>query len=456
MQFRNSGVSFAVAIAVPLAGACAGSGADNEHGPVFTDGGGSESSVEAATGADATHEAAASDGPSGDATGAEGGSDGAAEGAVGEGGADGPVEGALDAPTGTDASEAGAAETGTTCTSSMAVVAGGASTVAQSIWGHGIWASADVASGGASSGPSLVPFGAGYLGALVGTGAASDLPLKGTAFTGSWASPAAIGSALAHGVPGLAVTGSSAHLVYWGSDDKFYHGTYSGSAWDAASDPVQASGGTQSFGPSAPAVAAVGSALVVVQAGQDGVLYDQSWTGSWQAANAHAGTSLVTSLSPAIVGLHGGTADLMVVFVNAGDAASYYLEYTTRTGGTWSAPADVYDQSGNVAYAGSTPSLAALPGGGAVLAWQGGSPAYPYVSVYTAGSGWSAPQAVSADTLASTPSVAPGICGATLALAYVKADGTVAFTSASGGPWTTPELLPGATGMTWAALATSP
>jgi hypothetical protein len=452
MLFRHSGVSFAVAIAVPLAaGACAGSGADNEHGPDFTDGGGTEG----ATGVDAAQDGTSHDGPAtGDAA-----KDGGTEGGVAEGGTDATTEGSPDGPSdgpvGNDASDAGTGETGSTCTSTMAVLAAGSASVAQSINGHGVWSSATVVTGGASAAPALVPFGGGYLGALVGTGAASDMPLEGTAFTGSWSAPAHIGTTLGQGLPALAVAGTTAHVVYWGSNDKFYHGTYV-SSWDAASDPVQPGGGAQSFGPSAPAAAAVGSTLVMVQAGQDGVLYDQPWTGSWQAASGHAGTSLVSSLSPAIVALDGGTADLMVVFVHAGDAASYYLQYATRTSGSWSAPADVYDQSGNVAYAGATPSLAALPGGGAVLAWQGSSPAYPYVSVYTAGSGWSAPLAVSADTLASTPSVAPGVCGATMALAYVKTDGTVAFTSASGGPWTTPELLPGATSMTWAALATSP
>ncbi|HEY8089117.1 MAG TPA: hypothetical protein VIF09_14760 [Polyangiaceae bacterium] len=447
MQFRHSGVSFAVALAVPLAaGACAGSGADNEHGPDFTDGGGAgESGGEGAVGSDAAHDVTSHDGPAS--------SDGGTEGAIVEGGADGAPDGPVDSPVSNDASEAG--ETGSTCTSSMAVLAAGSSSVAQSIYGHGIWSSATVVAGGASAAPSLVPFGTGYLGAVVGTGAASDMPLEGTAFTGSWSAPAHIGTTLGQGVPALAAAGTTAHVVYWGSDDKFYHGTYA-SSWDAANDPVQSGGGTQSFGPSAPAAAVVGSTLVMVQAGQDGVLYDQAWTGSWQAASGHAGTSLVSSLSPAIVALDGGTADLMVVFVHAGDAASYYLQYTTRTSGSWSSPADVYDQAGNVAYAGATPSLAALPGGGAALAWRGSSPAYPYVSLYTPGSGWSAPLAVSADALTSTPGVAAGVCGATMALAYVKTDGTIAFTSASGGPWSTPALLPGATSMTWVALATSP
>ena len=29
-----------------------------------------------------------------------------------------------------------------------------------------------------------------------------------------------------------------AHVVYWGSDSKFYHGTYSAGAWDGAGDLI--------------------------------------------------------------------------------------------------------------------------------------------------------------------------------------------------------------------------
>ena len=320
---------------------------------------------------------------------------------------------------------------------------------------HGAWSSATAASGGASAAPALVPFGTGYLGSLVGTGAASDMPLEWTAYAGSWSQPAQIAAALGQGVPALAVAGSTAHVVYWGSNGKFYHGTYAGS-WDAASDPVQASGVRAELRSERAGGSRRGSTLVMVQSGSDGVLYDQTWTGSWQPASPHAGSSVVSSLSPAVVALDGGTADLMIVFVHAGDAASYYLQYTTRTGGTWSTPADVYDQSGSVAYAGATPSLAALPGGKAILAWQGSSPASPYVSSYDPASGWSAPAAASSDTILSPPSVAAGVCGATAALAYVKTGGTVSVVTANAGAWGTPQAISGATGMTWTALASRP
>jgi hypothetical protein len=446
MRLRHSPLSFA-ALVLAAAG-CAASAADNEHGPAYGDGGKG----------DATAEAGAPDGGGSPADGA------ARETSITDAPADSLQEASspeASVDTGTDApaeaanpEDAGASEGGT-CSSSLAIVAGGSNSVTQSAYAHGVWSTASVASGGVAAAPVVVPFGTGYLGAVVGAGAAGDMPLESTSFTGSWIPPAAIGAALAQGVPALVVVGSTAHVVYWGSNGKFYHGTYSGS-WDAASDPVQASGGPQSFGSSAPAAAAVGTTLVVLQAGQDGVLYDQTWTGSWQAATAHAGTSLVGTLSPAVVALEGGSADLLVVFVHAGDAGGYFLQYTVRTAGVWSAPSFVYDQGGNVAFAGTTPSLAALPGGKAVLAWMGSSPAYPYVSTYDPASGWTAPIAASNDTLASPPSVAPGVCGASAVLAYAKTDGTVAVTSTSGGPWTTSQLVPGTNGMAWAAVASNP
>jgi hypothetical protein len=442
MRFRHSTVSFAVAIALA---ACATSGADNLHGPSFENeaGPGQEGGADAA--ADTTPETSPGTDGGGDVETA----DAPGESAATETGA--PTDAASETT-----SDTGATETGVPCASSMAILAASASSLAEAVYGHGQWSTASVVSGGASAAPTLIPFGSGYLASFVGTGAVNDLPLKWTSYAGSWTAPATIGAALAQGTPALAAIGATGHVVYWGSDSKFYHGTYSGSAWDAASDPVEASGGAQSFGPSAPAATATGTTLLAAQSGQNSVVYDQAWTGSWQAANALAGSSVVSSLSPAITAMNGGTAQLMLVFVHAGDAGSYYLQYATSTAGTWSTPANVYAQGTTIAYAGTTPALTPLPNGGAILAWQGSSPAYPYVSTYTAASGWTAPVAVSSDTLLSPPAVAPGVCGADAALAYVTTAGAVEVVTTTGGTWGTPEAIAGATGMQWVAVAAVP
>ena len=448
MRFRHSVLSLAVGVA---AGACATSGVDNVHGPTFGDGGsdakaGADASPGADGAADASHDVAAADAP-----GAES-SSGAGDDAAG----DAPGEATTDGGDGGDGGgDTGPTEGGSTCPSTMAILAAGGSAVAQAVYGHGQWSSASSIAGGASAAPSLAPLGTGYLGVYTGAGTAGSLPLEWTAYTGSWSQPAHVAAALAQGAPALAVTGATAHVVYWGSNSKFYHGTYAGS-WDAASDPLQPAGGTQSFGPSAPAAAAVGSTLVAAQSGQDGVAYDQAWSGTWQAAAPVAGSSVVTSLSPAVVAMNGGAADLMIVFVHAGDAGSYYLQYATRSGGTWSSPADVHDTAGSIAYSSSTPALAALPGGKAVLAWQGSSPAYPYVSTFDPASGWTAPIAASSDALLSPPSVAPGVCGADAVMAYVKTGGAVEVVTLSGGSWGTPVAIAGTTGLQWAAIAVQP
>jgi hypothetical protein len=442
MRFRHSALSLALTLA---AAACATSGADNLHGPTFGDAG---SDAGGSVDADGGSEAALDAGPT-DAT-------AAVETSTTEAGDDATADASREAATEAGGAEAGPTEAGSTCSSTMAVLAAGGSAIAQAVYGNGQWSAASQIAGGASAAPSLVPFGSGYLAAFTGAGAAGNLPLEWTAYTGSWSQPAHVAAALAQGTPALAVTGTTAHVVYWGSNSKFYHGTYGGS-WDAASDPVQAAGGAQSFGPSAPAAAAVGSTVVAAQSGQDGTVYDQPWSGSWQAAAALGGSSVITSLSPAIVALNGGGADLMIVLVHAGDAGSYYLQYATRTGGTWSAPADVYATAGTIAYASTMPALAALPGGKAVLAWQGGSsPAYAYVSIYDPASGWTAPIAASSDTLLSPPSVAPGVCGAQVVMAYAKTGGTVQVVTMSGGAWGTPVPIAGASGMQWAAVAVQP
>jgi hypothetical protein len=445
MRFRDSSMSGALALAGAVVGAaCATSGAGNEHGPVFSDASTRDSATSEGGGADALPEStakdasdASTDAPPGDApeTSAEAGGDAPF---------DAPAEAESEA-----ASEAGeAGEATAPCTSTMALLAAGTSSTAVAIYGHGQWSSATVVSGGAAGGSSLVPFGSGYLGAFVGAGTA---PLEWTAYAGSWSTPAQIASALGKGVPALAVTGSTAQVVYWGTDDEFYHGTYS-SSWNAANDAV---GSPQSFGPSGPSATGIGSDVLVAQSGQDGTLYDQTWSGTWGAASSHTGTLVEPSISPAVVALTGTGPDAMIVFVSAADAGSYYLQYTVRTSGSWSAPAYVFDQTGHVAYTSTTPSLAALPGGGAILAWWGSSPAYAYESTYGA-SGWTSPIAVSADTIQSPPSVAAGVCGSDAVAAYVTTAGTVSVATLTGGTWTTPIPIADASGMQTVAIATTP
>jgi hypothetical protein len=390
------------------------------------------------------------------------GDDGAAtgDGPHGDAPADAPSDGHGDAPfdasgdsalDGGDAGPTDGADAG--CSSTMALLAGGSNTLAGATFAHGQWSSASALTGNMATVPAIAAYNGAYMASFVTT--ATPGHLDWTGYTSSWSAPSQIASALAQGTPSLATIGSAAHVVYWGSDGKFYHGTYSSSAWDAANDPVGGSGANQSFGSSGPAVAAVGTTLVVTQSGSNGTLYDQTWNGSWQTANAHSGSAVVSTITPAIVAMNGGNADLMIVFVHGGNSPDYHLQYTTRTSSTWSASAEVYNQSGNVAYSSATPSLAALPSGKAVVAWLGGN-GKGYASSYDPSSGWTAPGPIASTTIAATPSLAPGVCGGDAVAAFAQSTGEVDVATLTGSTWSTPLAIAGATGMQAVAIASTP
>src|SRR5580658_3307192 len=125
MQFRHSTVSFAVG---GILAACATSGPDNLHGPAYgTEAGSGQEGGGADAGADTTQEASITTDAGGDAT-----------------TADAPEESAeaVDSGTPVDAPQettvdTGAIETGTTCTSSMALLAASGTSLAEAVYGHG-------------------------------------------------------------------------------------------------------------------------------------------------------------------------------------------------------------------------------------------------------------------------------------------------------------------------------
>jgi hypothetical protein len=259
---------------------------------------------------------------------------------------------------------------------------------------------------------------------------------------------APIATATTQGPPVLATIGSATHVVYWGSDSKFYHGTYSAGAWDGAGDPVGGSG-SQSFGSSAPTLAAVGTELVVGQTGTNATLYAQSWTGgTWALATAITGASVEPTASPTLVTLTGGSAELLVV---APSQTNDVLYFATRTAGTWGTLAPV---SGTTTYTSYPVALAALPGGKAVMVYEGGD-TKPYVSAFD-GASWSAPASLVSGTnptLLSPPQITAGVCGNDATVALVPSNGVVSITSLSGGTWSAPTALAGTSSVTYASIA---
>jgi hypothetical protein len=197
--------------------------------------------------------------------------------------------------------------------------------------------------------------------------------------------------------------------------------------------------------------------LVIAYGGQNGFLYDETWSnGSWAPDNQHA-TAQVGLLSPAIVGLSGalseagsGAADTLVVYADP-DGTLYS---TSRSGGTWSAPALINAN----AFTNAAPSLAPLAAGRAIMAYLGTNQ-LPYFSTYdpSAVPLWTTPAPIgsTSPTLASPPSVAPGVCGDDALAVLAEANG-IAAVRYVGGAWLPPTMLGGTAGMTFASVATQP
>jgi hypothetical protein len=336
------------------------------------------------------------------------------------------------------------------CMSTMALVGGGSPGTFATLWSSNQWASLTTSATPVASSISISTYGSGYIGAFEG----SNSQLLFLAYAGTWTAPAQIASATTQGAPSTASLASDVHIIYWGSDTKFYHGTYASGAWDSASDPVGGST-NQSLGFSAPTVDAVSGTLVVTQAGEDSNLYAQTWSGSsWQAAVQISGVTLANTITPRIIALQGGSADVLIVFARQTDNV---LFYTVRDGssGTWSTPAMVVDTT---VFSPNPVSLAALPSGKAILLYEGGN-GQPYFSAYggTGALPWSSVQAMFSTanpSLSSPPSVATGVCGNDAVATFVASTGDVYVSNWVSGAWTMPVMI--TNGATFAAIGTHP
>ncbi len=377
------------------------------------------------------------------------GKDSGQDGTVGDGGptsdvaVDAPADGALlDAPPDAPA-----------CGSTTVILGGNGS----SLFGGGGGGSAALVTatlpGSVADRIAVAPYGTGFVAALRATGGA----LESTVFTTSWADPAPIAARTARDAPALASIGAVVHLVYQsndadaGVDYKYFHGQYASDAWDSADDPVGGGGNSQSYGPRAPGAAAVGTDLVIAQAGDNSVLYDQTWSSTWQAAHGQNAAAIQKDIPPTIVALTGGSADLMIAYMRDGD---YKIMSVTRSGGTWSAPVLV----NTTAYANDPVAVAPMAGGKAILVFRG-TDMKPYFSLYDGQGAWSAPAAVvaqSSPTVASTPSVATGVCGDDAVIAYAANGGGVELVHLQGGAPLPPVQVSGTTGAQFVAVATRP
>lgn len=231
-----------------------------------------------------------------------------------------------------------------------------------------------------------------------------------------------------------AAAGGEYHLAFHGDDFKHYFGVLSGSVWSPAAEAV---GGvaTQAFGPSPGSLAFDGAADAFAYAGNNGDLVAQARAGGvWSAAQLFGLSAGAGPTLPPAVCVREGGADLVVVLVRSSDGA---LQFATRAGGVWSAVGAVPGASSQVA-----PSLAPLPGGGAVVAFRGTN-GLPYASVWDPVQGWdAAPTQVSVLSTPSTPVVTRGV-GGQLAELVMTSGGQVLHARLGPNGWVAPVVVGG-------------
>jgi hypothetical protein len=243
------------------------------------------------------------------------------------------------------------------------------------------------------------------------------------------------------GGPSSAASAQDFHVVYQSTDTKFYYARASFNSWNPTAEPLSVGNGT-STGPVPPAVAAVGSEPLAIWVGNDGDLYDQSRSNSiWTMPASHGLMGQVAAVTPAITNLISGPELLAVLNVTAGDG----LEFMTRTAGVWSAPAVIMGASSQAPV-----SIAALPAGGAVLAYQGVD-GNLYTANLSAGMNpsWSAPVvglAGQVDPLVAPPVVATGATGADAELYYLDTMYILHASRMIGGVWNVPAFAGAAGG----------
>ena len=331
-----------------------------------------------------------------------------------------------------------------TCAATTAVVAGNSSSLAYAITvGNGSFTGAALA-GSAADRIGVVSGASGYTFVVRAQGDA----LFSSSSTGTtFAAPAAIGPS-AKDAPAVALRGGKVELVYQATDFKYYRATLTGTTWSPTAETV-GTGVGQSFGPRGPAVAAAGTDLVVLQGGDDTVLYDRTFDGAWQAPHGQTGTAVDKTLPPAMVAMTGGTSELLAVYLRVTD---FKIMSVTRTSGTWAAPV-LLDVN---AYANEPLALAPMSGGRALLAYRG-SDGKGYFSVYDPSKNpvWTLPAPIGA-SVESTPAVAPGVCGADAVIAWAKTAGGVEVARFTAGAVAAPSPVSGTAGAKYVGLSTRP
>jgi hypothetical protein len=276
---------------------------------------------------------------------------------------------------------------------------------------------------------------------------------------GTWAPFAAVSTGVTTlEVPGITTSGSSVLVAFLGTNNDHYFTSFTAGAWSSVA-AVEPTAGSQASGPTPGGIAAVaGDATIAYFANTTNQATSQELTTSWQVpvtidTNASDESYVAT---PSIVALNGGAAELLVAFIRQSDGE---ILFATQTGGAWSTPAAIPGATapsatsyGPVERVG----LAALPNGGAILAWRDRTTSGIFYSLYS-GTWSAAPIAFSTPniTLSAAPAVAHGVAGATAEMAFVGSSGAAFHARLIGGTWTTPVMVGGTT-LSHVAIASGP
>ncbi len=273
---------------------------------------------------------------------------------------------------------------------------------------------------------------------------------------GSWSAPFSVGSAQQAGPPAAVAFGGGVKMVYLGADGTYHMGTYGAAGWDDATAVAEPTGGITVPGKSPPAVSAISTSVVMTLAGNDGTLARTTYSSSaWSTLGKFTNANAYES-QPSMVALDtGGAKDLLLVYTGN----DILLHWVTRDSAThnWGTPAVVDSAAATAGASSSETSLAAMPGGKAMLVWRGSNNA-GYYSIWDPSKGFAAPQELlSGDPeLASSPVVTRGACGSDVTVAYAKKAGGVELMRYAGGTWSGPFTVGGITKATYVGVGEMP
>lgn len=342
----------------------------------------------------------------------------------------------------------GDSSTPTCASGTVAVLAGGDSSLSGAIQSKGgAWTGGAIAGGAALSRPALVAFGQGFLGATHGSGNV----LQSTQYTTSWSAPTTFGNASVKGPPTLAVAGTNAHVVYSagpGPNKDFAHGIHDGNGWNTADAIVGTSNGEKSFGTLGAGLFGDGAGVVFMENGTDYKLYTRQFTSAWSSPTVVTGAPSIGADVPAfpVIASAEGKWDLVAIYVAQ---TTRRLSYASRdaTGKAWVNGGVVHDFATS-----NEPFSAARVGTSAFLVTFRGQDGNGYYARGTVDAGgiftWVAAQPIGGGgnvSVDSAPAVARGVCGDDAIVVYASA-GQVKATRLRGTTWTSPETVSGASG----------